>query len=98
MNPLTVEINPVTFKSEEYPITLEVFDELNNLYQEAVYEYLHYAIEHNQLISLKAYTEQWGLPDELDVLLGECSYIPNDSINHSEYHDPREVFKLLRGE
>ena len=37
MNPLTVEINPVTFKSEEYPITLEVFDELNNLYQEAVY-------------------------------------------------------------
>ena len=59
---------------------------------------MHYAIENNKLVSLKAYTEQWGLPDELDVLLGECAYISNDSINHSEYQDPREVFKLLRGE
>jgi hypothetical protein len=96
MNPYKVEINQVTFKSEEYPITLEVFDELNSLYQEAVYEYLHYAMEHDKLVCLKAYTEQWGLPDELDILLGNCSYIDKDSINPGEYQDPRELFKIFK--
>ena len=70
MNPYKVEINPVTFKSDEYPITLEVFDELNNLYQEAVYEYLHYAIEHNQLVSLTY--RQHHMMDNLQVLLEDC--------------------------
>jgi len=96
MNPYKIEINQVTFKSDDYPITLEVFDELNSLYQEAVYEYLHYAMEHDKLVCLTAYTEQWGLPDELDILLGKCSYISKDLVNPGEYQDPRELFKIFR--
>jgi hypothetical protein len=98
MNPYEVEINPENFKSEEYPITLEVFNELIELHQECVYDFLHYAIETNQLVSINAYTEQWGLPDELEVLLGEFLTIPKDSKNQEGYTDPREIFKMLRKE
>lgn len=101
MNPYDIEINPKTFKSEEYPIdTKQKFNQLFEYEQEEVIDFVKRALVTGELVLIQAFVEQWGLCDEKEINLGLLSAIDptNMDIEKREQYQTAENFLKMIGE